>query len=138
MSATPINIHTYIAIYSKSFCQRYSAGRKPQFTRFSSHVSTTTIIINPRHACAARVTVLGLCVCVCVSVTTFSATTHNRTSNMRYQRPQRDMRKLFKMVFSLKMRRLEVRALAIRATKSAILLHVHSPYTVRASAWYCV
>ena len=23
-------------------------------------------IINPRHACAARVTVLGLCVCVCV------------------------------------------------------------------------
>ena len=78
---------------------------------------------------AWRVTVLGLC--VCVSVTTFSATTRNRTSNKRYQRPQRDMRKLLKMVFSLKMHRLEVRALAIRAIKSAILLHVHSPYTVR-------
>ena len=42
------------------------------------------------------------------------------------------------MVFSLKkMHRFEVRVLAIRATKSAILLHVHSPYTVRAFAWYC-
>jgi len=31
-------------------------------------------IINPRHACAARVTVLGLCVCVsvCVSVCLYS------------------------------------------------------------------
>ena len=27
------------------------------------------MIINPRRTCAARVTVLGLCVCVCVSVT---------------------------------------------------------------------
>ena len=26
-------------------------------------------MINPRRTCAARVTVLGLCVCVCVSVT---------------------------------------------------------------------
>ena len=26
-------------------------------------------VINPRHACAVRVTVLGLRVCVCVSVT---------------------------------------------------------------------
>ena len=26
-------------------------------------------IFNPRHACAARVTVVGLCVCVCLSVT---------------------------------------------------------------------
>ena len=36
------------------------------------------------------------------------------------------------------MRRLEVWGLAIRVTKSAILLHMHSPYTVRASAWYCI
>ena len=28
----------------------------------------TVVVINPRRACAARVTVLGLCVCVCVCV----------------------------------------------------------------------
>ena len=31
--------------------------------------------INPRRACAARVTVLGSCVCVCVSVRSISADT---------------------------------------------------------------
>ena len=29
----------------------------------------TVGVVNPRRACAARVTVLGLCVCMCVSVT---------------------------------------------------------------------
>ena len=29
-------------------------------------VSDDSCVINPRRACAARVTVLGLCVCVCV------------------------------------------------------------------------
>ena len=29
-------------------------------------------ILNPRRACASRVTVLGLCVCVCVSAALFS------------------------------------------------------------------
>jgi len=31
-------------------------------------VSHIVMIINPRRTCAARVTVLGLCVCVCVCV----------------------------------------------------------------------
>ena len=31
-------------------------------------VSMGGLIINPRRVCAARVTVLGLCVCVCVCV----------------------------------------------------------------------
>ena len=37
-------------------------------------------VINPRRACAARVTVLGLSfrLSVCLSVTTFSATTRNK------------------------------------------------------------
>ena len=36
-------------------------------------VQVTAVLgfINPRHACAARVTVLGLCVCVCLSVCLF-------------------------------------------------------------------
>ena len=29
-------------------------------------VHTYVSLINPRHTCAARVTILGLCVCVCV------------------------------------------------------------------------
>ena len=41
----------------------------------------TAVIFNPRHAYAARVTVLGLWVCV-----TFSATTRNVTYKSRYQR----------------------------------------------------
>ena len=51
--------------------------------------------INPRRACAARVTVLGLC--VCLSVTTFSATARNNAPNKIYQRLQWDMSKALKM-----------------------------------------
>ena len=45
-----------------------------------------TFLINPRRACAARVTVLGLSFCLSVrlSVTTFSAATRNKTANERY------------------------------------------------------
>ena len=59
--------------------------------------------INPRRACAARVTVLAVCVSVCLSVTTFSATARNNAPNKIYQRLQRDMSKVLKMAFSLKM-----------------------------------
>ena len=49
-------------------------------------------IINPRRACAARVTVLGLCVCVsvcvsvCLSVSTYSRPTGTKLAHERYQR----------------------------------------------------
>ena len=47
---------------------------------------STLHIINPRRACAARVTVvvLSFCLSVCLSVTTFSAATRNKTANKRY------------------------------------------------------
>ena len=51
---------------------------------YSVHVHS--VFINPRRACAARVTVVVLSVClsVCLSVTTFSAATSNKTANKRY------------------------------------------------------
>ena len=44
-------------------------------------------MINPWHACAARVTVLGLCVCVCVCVCVYAYfhTTGNEADDERYQ-----------------------------------------------------
>ena len=48
-------------------------------------------IINPRRACAARVTVVGLCVClsvclfVCLSVDDYSRTTGYEAAYERYQ-----------------------------------------------------
>ena len=42
-------------------------------------------VINPRRACAARVTFR---LSVCLSVTTFSATTRNKAAKKRYQRVQ--------------------------------------------------
>ena len=37
--------------------------------KMSNAKVSNRVIINPRRACTAGVTVLGLCVCVCVSVT---------------------------------------------------------------------
>ena len=48
-------------------------------------------IINPRRACAARVTVVGLCVClsvVCLSVDDYSRTTGYEAAYERYQQLQ--------------------------------------------------
>ena len=47
---------------------------------------------------------------VCLYVTTFSATARNNAPNKIYQRLQRDMSKVLKMVFSLTMLRSEVMA----------------------------
>ena len=49
-----------------------------------------TRIINPRRACAARVTVVGLCVClsVCLSVDDYSRTTGYEAAYERYQQLQ--------------------------------------------------
>ena len=48
------------------------------------------LIINPRRACAARVTVVGLCVClsVCLSVDDYSRTTGYEAAYERYQQLQ--------------------------------------------------
>ena len=80
--------------------------------------------VNPWRACAARVTVLGLCVsvcllltlgvhvrglrhlvgvCVCVSGTMSPATTRNGASNQRYLRLQRNLKNILNMAFSPKM-----------------------------------
>ena len=49
-------------------------------------------IINPRRACAARVTVVGLCVCLsvclCLSVDDYSRTTGYEAAYERYQQLQ--------------------------------------------------
>ena len=54
----------------------------------------TRKMFNPRRACAARVTVVVLCVRLFVrpslSVTTFSATVRNKAANKRYQRVRRN------------------------------------------------
>ena len=54
-------------------------------------------VINPRRACTAMVTVLGLS--VCPSVTMFSATTHNKQVKKRHQRVQCYTGFIFKMAY---------------------------------------
>ena len=52
------------------------------------------LVVNPRRACAARVTVVGLCVClsvclfVCLSVDDYSRTTGYEAAYERYQQLQ--------------------------------------------------
>ena len=73
-------------------------------------------IINPRRACAARVTVLGLsfrlsvCLSVCLSVTTFSATTRDKAAKKRYQRVQYHAGLILKMAIFVKVLRSKVMA----------------------------
>ena len=67
-------------------------------------------VINPRRrACAARVTVVVLC--VCLSVTTFSATTRNKQAKKRHQRVQRYAGFILKLAIFLKVPRSKVMAL---------------------------
>ena len=65
----------------------------------SSHV------VNPRRACAARVTVLGQSVCVY----DYSGTTGNEATSERYQKLQCNKRSKAKMVILLKQRRSRAR-----------------------------
>ena len=67
-------------------------------------------IFNLQRACAARVTVLGLCVCLSVCVTTFSAATRNETAKKRYQRVQCHTGFILKMAILIKMLRSKVMA----------------------------
>ena len=45
-------------------------------------------LVNPRHACAAGVTLVGLCACVCLCVHGYSGTTGYMAAYERYQRLQ--------------------------------------------------
>ena len=56
----------------------------------------TNSIINPRRVCAARLTVLGLCVCLSVCLCSvcpllYSRISRNYAANKRYERLQRHM-----------------------------------------------
>ena len=60
-------------------------------SRPAPRVSTLVPFINPRRACAARVTVVGLCVClssVCLCVDDYSRTTGYEAAYERYQQLQ--------------------------------------------------
>ena len=62
------------------------------------HFSAFILLVNPRHACAARVTVLGLCVsvcvcvcvcvCLCVHADDYSRAPGYKRTIERYQQPQ--------------------------------------------------
>ena len=62
-------------------------------------------VINPRRACAARVTVLGLSFhpSICLSVTTFSPATRNKMAKKPYQRVQCHTGFILKLAFLVKM-----------------------------------
>ena len=67
-------------------------------------VSLLHLLVNPRRACAARVTVvvLSFCLSVCLSITTFSAATSNKTANKRYEWLQCHTGFIFKITFFCK------------------------------------
>ena len=66
------------------------------------------VVINPRRACAARVTVLGLCaclcvcVCVCVCVYAYFSAMGNEADSEQYQQLQYYKRSKNKMAIFLK------------------------------------
>ena len=70
------------------------------------------IIINPRRACAARVTVLGLSFLpsVRLSGTPYSATTRNKAAKKRYQQVQYHTVLIFKIAIFVKVLRSRVMA----------------------------
>ena len=73
--------------------QRHSiSASKTYFGQYLKHAEGLhfSAFINPRRACAARVTVLGLCVClsVCLSVDDYSRTTGYEAAYERYQQLQ--------------------------------------------------
>ena len=52
------------------------------------YMYASLIIINPRRACAARVTVVVLCLSVCLFVSDYSRTTGYEAAYERYQQIQ--------------------------------------------------
>ena len=92
--------------FPQNFESKVFAGSK------LSAIGTPSIIINPRRACAARVTVvvLSFCLSVCLSVTTFSAATRNKTANKRYWWVQCHTGFILKIAVFVKMLRSRVMA----------------------------
>ena len=68
------------------------------------------LIINPRRACTARVTVVVLCVCVCLSGHAILAVRAIKTYNERYYHVKRQICGNIKMAFYLKLSYSKVRA----------------------------
>ena len=71
---------------------RWSRVRVSSLTQMRNHAQE--ILVNPRRACAARVTVLGLSVrlSVCLSLYLYSRTTGNEAVRERYTRLQHNKR----------------------------------------------
>ena len=67
------------------------------------------LFINPRHACAARVTVLGLSVCLSVCFP-YSGSTRDEKYNERYHRVKRQFCGNIKKAFFFKLSYSKVRA----------------------------
>ena len=91
-----------------------SAQNKKCVCQYSLHgvndtyiTQIVTCFVNPRRACAAWVTVLGLCVSLCVSVSVclYSCTTGNGAAYERYQQLWRNKRSKNKMAILLQRRR---------------------------------
>ena len=66
-------------------------------------ISQINIVVNLRRACAARVTVLILCVCVRASVTSLTATPLTHRYKVRYESNANALLKVFDSWISLKM-----------------------------------
>ena len=75
---------------------------------------TPQTVVNPRRACAARVTVVGLCVgrSVCLSVDDYSRTTGYEAAYERYQQLQCYMYKGMKINVAILLKRLRSRDMA--------------------------
>ena len=71
----------YVCIFILRICARRRRSLNEAFLVKIANIIIITII-NPRRACAERITVVVSCVCVCVSVclpvrTRYSGSTHN-------------------------------------------------------------
>ena len=86
--------------------ESYSVHSVP-LSPYKGLVVKIEVVINPRRACAARVTVLGLSVSqsVCVSVYDYSRTAGNEAASERYQQLQRNKRSKIKLAILLIRRR---------------------------------
>ena len=73
-----VQVKFLCAVVCVTLLDRLQGDQVITFSGARMHLRVSTLI-NPRRACAARVTVVVLS--VCLSVTTFSAATRNKTAN---------------------------------------------------------